>query len=144
VGKLIGYLILLAFLGGPLFGLWYVSKEPIEFLGHDGRESGEVIRCSSKRLSGSSSRYIKVPVVKRPSGQLVYGTVDEIRFISECDDLVGKTLPIIFDRNNPEKAKINTFLEMWFQPALMFLLCLVIYPASYMGHKKKKLKKSRI
>lgn len=142
IAKAIGYLLAALVLLGPLCGLYLVSQETFEFLQYSGRENGEVVRCSSKRLSGSSSRYKKVPVVKRKDGSLVYGQVDEIRFIYECEDQIKKEVQLIFDEKNPKRVKINTFVEMWFLPIVMGLVCLILYPAFYLGYKNKK-RKSR-
>ncbi len=135
--KTIGYLMIIGVLGGPLFGLYSVSHETIEFQQYSGRETGVVIKCYSKRISGSSARYKKVPIVMRPDGDLIYGQVDEIRFFYECEDQINKEVELIYDENNYKRVKINTFLEMWFLPLVLGLVCLILFPSFYFGYKKK-------
>lgn len=143
MGKIIGYIIFsligICFLLGPAVALYFISKGPIEALSYEGRAVGVVEDCRSKRIyAGNNSRYIRSPVVRLPDGQKVQGTIDEIRFLYRCDDLIGTELPVRYDLNNPKNARINTFHQMWFGVLPIGLVCFLLYSVLGMGFFKRK------
>jgi hypothetical protein len=142
MAKIIGYLIgtsfVLGLLLGPLVGFYFVSKDTFKALQYSGKTHGQVEECTSVRIASSSqTRYRRVPKVRLDSEKLVMGTVDEIPFFFVCDDQIGKRVEVVYDLKNPQEAKINTFLEMWFMPLLLFLVCVVWYPFVIKGLFKK-------
>lgn len=143
MGKIITYIIFGAigafFLLGPGIGLYFVSKGPIEALSYQGREVGVVEACRSKRIyAGNDVRYIRSPIVRLPDGRTVRGTVDEVRFFYPCDNLIGQKLSVRYDLNNPKKARINTFHQMWFGSLPIALVCLLLYGVLGAGFLWKK------
>jgi hypothetical protein len=138
IGSLIGGLFVLGLLLGPGVGLYLVSRDTIRAMQYEGKSQGIVESCTSiKTGSSSQTRYHRVPKVRLDSGQLILGTVDEVRFLWVCEDQVGRVVEVLYDRNNPKKAKLNTFLEMWFMPSLMLILCVIWYPLVIKGYLKK-------
>ncbi|MFT6068435.1 MAG: hypothetical protein ACJAT2_000202 [Bacteriovoracaceae bacterium] len=138
LGYIFGALFLLAFLVGPAAGLYFVSKDTIESLGYSGRAMGVIEGCTSIRVKGSNSvKYNRVPKVRLKSGQIVRGTVDEIRFLYVCDDRVGDEVEVRFDLKKPTNAKLNTFHEMWFLSIVLLIVNLIWYPACIIGYRKK-------
>ncbi len=139
--KIIGYLIGGAFLVitllGPAIGLYLVSKDTVAAWRYSGTEQAQIIDCRSFRAGGQNARYNRVPVVRRPSGKTLSGTVDEIRYFWECDNQIGTTVEVIYDTNNPDNAKINTFLEMWFLPIVIGAVNLIWYAAVIVGYSRK-------
>ena len=131
MGKAIAYTIFALigafFLFGPLVGLYFASRDTLTALGYDGRESGVVTACRSTRVRSNSGGYITAPVVQRASGGVVYGTVDEVRFVAPCEAVIGETVPVRFDLDRPQDAQIATFHQMWLQPLFLGLLCLLFY-----------------
>lgn len=139
--KIIGYLIggallTLVFLG-PGTGWYLASKDTFAALHYDGVEQAEIIDCTSIRSGGQNSRYVRVPIVRRPSGKTLSGSVDEIRYFWECDDQIGTSVEVVYDIDHPDKAKLNTFIEMWFLPILIGVICLIWYSAIVIGYIKK-------
>ena len=144
IGIIIGALFVIGILGGPVVGLYFVSKDSLTALSYGGRAVGTVIDCTSIRVKGSpSSKYNRVPKVRLESGQVVRGTVDEIRFFYVCDDRVGSKVEVRFDLKNPKKAKLNSFHEMWFLTLVLFIINLIWYPAVFLGYSKKLKSKRR-
>lgn len=137
IGGLIGGLLVLALFLGPALGLYYVSKDTLASLSYEGTEEAVITDCESIRLSGSSPRYRRVPVAVTESGRRVRGTVDEVRFLWECDDQIGKPVEVTFDLQNASAATINSFHQMWFLPMVLATVCLVLYPAMIKGYVKK-------
>lgn len=137
IGYLIGGALLFMVLIGPAIGLYLVSKDTVAALRYDGSEQGQIIDCRSVRAGGQNSRYNRVPVVQRPSGQTLSGTVDEIRFFRECDDQIGTIVEVLYDTEAPDNARINTFLEMWFLPIVIGAVNLIWYAAVIVGYARK-------
>lgn len=139
--KVLGYFIAGLFLAfilfGPAVGWYLVSKDTFSALTYEGSEEAVITDCTSIRNSGQRSSYRRVPVVILNSGKRVPGSVDEIRFLWECDDRVGDSVEVIYDLQNPERAKINTFLEMWFLPVVLGIVCLIWYAAIMIGYMNK-------
>lgn len=106
-------------------------------MSYEGTEEAVITDCESIRLSGSSPRYRRVPVAVTESGRRVRGTVDEVRFLWECDDQIGKPVEVTFDPQNASAATINSFHQMWFLPMVLATVCLVLYPAMIKGYVKK-------
>lgn len=139
--KIIGYLIGGALLGlvllGPATGLYLVSKDSFAALHYDGTQMVEIVDCRSFRAGGQHSRYVRVPVVRRPTQSTLSGSVDEVPYLWECDDHIGTYVEVIYDLKNPEHAKINTFVEMWFLPLVIGAVCLLWYGAIAIGYVRK-------
>ena len=123
LGSLIGLLILV----GPAFGFYLASRSTVEALSFEGHTSGIVTGCHSTRPLSNSSGYITTPMVERDGAPPVSGMTDEIRFLFECEELIGKELPIRYDTADPARARIDTFHEMWFLPSVLALVCTVFY-----------------
>lgn len=143
IGGFIGYLFVAMIVLGPGFGLYHASKETIKALAYSGRAEAEIVGCSTftdGRNSNGNLRYITVPHARMQSGQIVNGTVDEIRFIYRCKNQIGKKVNVLFDEDRPSQAKLNTFLEMWFLPLIIGVICLLVYSALIAGYLKKKKK----
>ena len=146
IAKLIGYtiggifVIMLTF--GPLVFVYFSWKDTIRALSYDSSEMVTVTECVSERLSGNRSRYRRVPVGYLSSGEKVKGTMDEIRFLTKCNDLVGTELEVLFDSKKPTHSKFNTFFEMWFMAIVSLLVAAPYYFVFVRGAIKKYKKNS--
>jgi hypothetical protein len=144
LGYTIGSLFVIGLLFGPGLGLYLGSKDTLKAINYDGKTQGKVIKCQSIRISNSNkARYNRVPIVKTQSGSIVKGTIDEIKYIWPCDKQIGKIVEVLYNKEEPSQAKINTFLEMWFLPLLLFLICCIWYSALIIGYIKKYNKSAR-
>lgn len=142
ISKIIGYgigsLFVIGLLFGPGLGFYLGSKDTFKAIQYEGKTQGKIVKCQSIRISNSNKvRYNRVPVVETITGTIVKGTIDEIKYIWPCDKQIGKVVEVLYDKNKPTKAKINTFLEMWFMPLLLFIICCIWYSAVIIGYIKK-------
>lgn len=136
IGYIIGVFFVLAVLVAPGFSLYLVSKDSLAALDYQIVKKGIIEKCHSPLVPGSSSRRrYNVPKVKLEDGSFVMGTVSYPKFIFTCKKAIGKKVEVLIDSNN--NKKINTFIEMWFLPSILFLICFIWYPICILGYAKK-------
>lgn len=120
-------LICAFFLIAPGFGLYLASKDSLAAMRYEGRETGLVTACRSKRMLPNNTAMTTAPVVQRENGNIIYGKVDEIRFLLPCKALIGDTVPLRYDIVRPHKVQIATFHQMWLQPLFVGLISFILY-----------------
>ena len=116
-----------------VFG-WSLYIEQRELLSVGLETSGQIVgfeRVGTPQEDQLGESFL-VPIVRfrTESGEEIefLGTVAE-RFWT--DHQTGNTVSVIYDPASPEQAKINEYAEIWFAPAILFLVGLgaVVIPA---------------
>ena len=112
-------------IGISYFGYYFYQK--IAVLRKTGiKTSGILLRYERRKTSGSiPHNYVVVPIVK-------FKTLNnkEITFEGHINNTglfqnlcyVGKPVEVIYDKNNPNNAVINTLAELWFMPILLWVI----------------------
>lgn len=143
LGYIIGAIFVLGVLTGPALGLYLVSKDSLVAMSFQTVKKGVIEKCHSTLIPGSSSkRRHNIPKVKIEDGSYLSGTVSYPKYIYTCHNSIGKEVEVLIDSGNTGKKKINTFIEMWFLPAILLGVCLVWYPICIIGYAKKLSSKS--
>lgn len=82
-------------------------------------EVTEIFLATSKARAGGSDLNSYAPKVAFTTKD---GTLVEYRASASSSDpgyKVGDTVPILYDPNEPERAKINSFFHMWLFPTIL-------------------------
>lgn len=143
IGYLIGGVFVLLILFAPIGVTSYFVYNFANALLNYESDTAQIIRCESKRLSGSSARYKRVPVAITDSGNTIKGSMDEVRWVYKCNDLIGKKVKVLVDPNNKNKGHINSFWQLWFMPILFLIISLIYYPFIIKAYIKKLTKHKR-
>ena len=140
VAKVIGYTIggmfivlLLAPIGVSVY-LWY---DRITVLSTTEKAPATIVSCYHHyRTSGNRSVGSWGPLAQTSDGIEVKGSFRLSRK-SWCEWFVGNDTHVLIDATSPDNSRIYSFVQFWFLPLLITLICLVFYPASYKLKKKK-------
>ena len=142
LGYFIGGVFVVLILFGPIGVTSYFVYNLSHALLNFEPDTAEIVRCESNRLSGSSARYKRVPVAVTQSGNTIKGSMDEVRWIYKCNDLIGKKVNVLIDPNNKNKGHINSFWQLWFMPILFLIISLIYYPAVIKAYIRKLKKRN--
>ncbi|MDP7319674.1 MAG: hypothetical protein QF441_03655 [Bacteriovoracaceae bacterium] len=129
LGYFIGGCFVLLMLFAPLGATTYFVYDIVLALSKYEKDIAIIERCeSSRQNSGSSVRYKRVPIAVTSSGRIVKGQMDEIRWLTKCDSLIGNKVEVLINPQNKKEGYINTFWQLWFMPLLFFIISAIYYP----------------
>ena len=111
---------------GILTGGFFMIKSTISFLNNSEKTEGVVTNIIQSR-SSDSGNYMYSPEVS-----FVDNNEKTISFTSNVSSNVstykmGDKIPVIFNKENSQDAKINTAFQLWFGPALMTVLGIIFF-----------------
>tara|TARA_R110000868_G_scaffold334233_4_gene594939 strand:- start:1461 stop:1910 length:450 start_codon:yes stop_codon:yes gene_type:complete len=141
VGYFIGSLFVALLLLAPVGGMIYFMHDSITALDHVVDDQAIVEKCISKRSSSGKVTARGVPVAITSSGVKIEGQMGQPKFLLQCKDMIGESVPVFIHSNDSSRHRINTFWQMWFLPTLFTLFSLIWYPALFKGYQRKKNKK---
>jgi len=121
---LIGLLLFLIG-SGLLVGDFYMIKSTYGFLKSSEKTEGVVTKLISNRSSDGKIMYNPEISFSDVSGKVI---IFQSSLSSTIPDYaVGEKVSVLYDKTNPQKAKINTFLQLWFGPMIMTVLGAVFF-----------------
>ena len=123
---LIGGIIFFIIGAGVLIGDSYIIKNTLSFLNNSEKTEGIVTDIVQSR-SSDSGNYMYSPEVS-----FVDNSGKTISFTSNISSSVptyriGEKIPVIYNKENSQEAKINTLFQLWFGPALMTVLGIIFF-----------------
>lgn len=131
-----GYFLATGGIAMMVAGIWY-SAESIEFLDTTARTDGTVIALERKRSAKGMA--LDHPVVRFTPPE----TGETVEFKSRfgmwpSPFSVGEPVEVAYDPADTSRAKIDSFLTIWFLPLLLALFGLACFVAGYHTLRKTK------
>ncbi len=128
-----------------LFIAGNVIKNRIDFLNSSSIADGKVVEIIQGKSSDGNATY-------RPKISFVDQTGQEITFVSELTSNVftygiGEEVSVLYDKHNPQSAKINTFIQIWFAALIPLVIGLISFLAGLtvlISSKRRKDLKNRL
>ncbi len=123
---------------GVLVGDFFVVKSTMSFLSNSEKVEGSVIDIVKSRSSDGDYMY-------RPEISFVDTTGQTITFTLSISSSmptyqVGEKVSVLYDKNNSQSAKINTFFQLWFGPIIMTVLGVIFFLVGLLVLIKQKRK----
>ena len=110
---------------GLLVGDFYMIKSTTTFLSDSDKAEGVVVNLVSSRSSNGNTMY-------SPEVSFTDASNKNITFTSSISSsapgyTVGEKVAVLYDKNNSQSAKINTFFQLWFGVMIMSILGAVFF-----------------
>lgn len=123
-GMFVGFIFSLMGLIFAVLGIKFVSDN-LKFIETSEKTSGTVIELIEKKSDDGYTYAPKITFLDKADSR-------EITFISQTSSnppayKVGENLNIIYDPNNPEKAKIDSFFNLWLGEILFSAIGLIFF-----------------
>ncbi|MBH46645.1 MAG: hypothetical protein CME71_00585 [Halobacteriovorax sp.] len=144
VGYFIGSLFVALLLLAPIGGMIYFMHDSLSALENVVKDQAIVEKCISKRSSTGKVNARGVPVAMTDTGVKVEGSIGQPKFLFQCKDMIGSSVPVLIHQSDKARHRINTYWQMWFLPTIFSIFSLIWYPALYKGYQKKKNKKKNL
>jgi hypothetical protein len=121
---IINGIVLLLIGAGFLLGDFFKIKSDISFLSNSEKTEGSVVNII-KNLGDGKYMY-------RPEISFIDNTGKTITFISEVSSSIstykeGEKVPVLYNKNNSQKAKINTFFQLWGGVAVLTFMGIISF-----------------
>jgi hypothetical protein len=94
----------------------------------------EVSPSYSGRRMSSDARSVKRPVISYEANGEAYEVNGQIIGSIGTNYEMGEKVDLLIMANNPAYSVINSFLEMWFVPMLLIILCFVLFGFGHVFH----------
>ena len=140
LAKLIGYTIgavFIALLLAPIPITVWLIYDRVTVLTSTSLQPAVIEECYHEyRTTGNTSRGSWGPLAVTNDGIRVKG---DFRWRKKdwCLSSIGDEVNVFVHPQDPGKNRINTFMQFWFYPTMMTVICLVFYPLSYRAKKRK-------
>lgn len=140
LAKLIGYTIGAAFVAlllAPIPVTLWLIYDRVTVLNSTTTQSAVIEDCYHEyRTTGTTSKGSWGPVAVTQGGIRVRG---DFRWRKKdwCLSDIGDEVSVFIHPTDTSKNRINSFMQFWFYPLLMTIICLVFYPLSYRAKKRK-------
>lgn len=111
---------------GVLVGDFFMVSGNLSFLNNSLKADGNVVRIVQSR-SSDNGNFMYSPEISFTDalGQTI--TFDSNISSSVSTYQVGEKVSVLYNKNNPQDAKINTFFQLWFGPILMTFLGAIFF-----------------